>query len=173
MRFAAAGLALMLAAPVAAQDAPYVEFASKVLAAVQPRSFASNREYCGTIAITGSGRLIASRARRGGLDGCVPRDPRGPSRVIASYHTHAAFDPGADSELPSASDLFADMAEGIEGWIATPGGRLWFINGRRGEARLVCGLGCLPADPEFVTGASGPIRERYSLAELVAREARR
>lgn len=175
MKATAVTVALLgvLAGPAGAQDAEMMGFAKRILAGVQHRSFAANREFCGTIAVTRRGRLIASRPRRGQRDGCTPRDPWGFAEVIASYHTHAGFDPQADSEVPSAEDLRSDMAEGIDGWVATPGGRLWFNDGRRGETRLVCGPGCLPSDPAFADAASGPIRNRYTLRQLVVREAGR
>lgn len=156
----------------AAQDRSEVAFARKVLSSVQGKSFASNREFCGTIGATEDGRLVASHPRRGGRDGCRPRDPVGAWEVFASYHTHAGFDEGADSELPSVSDVLSDMDEGLDGYLATPGGRFWFIDGQSGTVRQICGVGCLPSDPDFVPGLWGVIRKRYSLGQLERRAAR-
>jgi hypothetical protein len=155
----------------AAQDAAEIAFARAVLSQLQAPSFASNREYCGTIGETEDGRLVASKPRRGGRDGCRPSDPRDAVEVFASFHTHAGFDAGADSELPSVEDVLSDMDEGLDGYLATPGGRFWFIDGQSGTVRQLCGLGCLPQDPDFVPGVWGPIRKRYSLGELERRAA--
>ncbi|MDJ0827212.1 MAG: DUF4329 domain-containing protein [Rhodobacter sp.] len=163
-------ICLLATAPADAQTQAEVEFAMKLLASVQADSFDRNREYCGTIGVDETGRLIASQPRRGRRDSCQPRDPRGVTEVIASFHSHAAFDADADSEVPSVDDVLGDMEEGIDGYVATPGGRFWFIDGQTGSVRQICGLGCLPADPDFVPQVFGPVRQRYSLGELERRE---
>lgn len=173
LRFFLSGLAgvLILLGPAAApaQDADVVNFARMVLADLQDRSFADNREYCGRIGVAEDGTLVASRPRRGRRDGCRPTQlPRG-ARPLASYHTHAAFDPAADSELPSPQDLDSDMSEGVDGFVATPGGRLWFNDSVLGETRLICGPYCLPTDPAFADGIWGFPEPRYSLDQLAAR----
>lgn len=173
MRVLAAFAALCLAAgaAVSAQERPEAAFARQILTGLQAKSFASNREFCGIIGRTADGRLIASHPRRGQRDGCRPRDPLGAATVIASFHTHAGFDAEADSELPSVSDVRSDMDEGLDGYLATPGGRFWFIDGQTGSVRQICGPGCLPADPAFEPGIWKPVRKRYSLSELERREA--
>jgi hypothetical protein len=145
-------------------------FARQILSGLQARSIAANREYCGIIGLTETGNLIASAARKGRRDSCLPKDPRGAIELIASYHTHAGFDEYADSEVPSASDVIGDMEEGLDGYVATPGGRLWFIDGQSGTTRQLCGLGCLPSDPDFLPGQWGPVKQRYTLSDLDARE---
>lgn len=160
-----------LSGPLPAQDRAEVAFARQILSGVQAKSFASNREFCGTIGLTETGGLIASHPRRGQRDGCRPRDPVGAFEVIASFHTHAGFDPDADSELPSVSDVQSDMDEGLDGYLATPGGRFWFIDGQSGTVRQICGTGCLPTDPDFEPGLWGRIRNRYTLGDLERREA--
>lgn len=152
-----------------AQSAAETEFAREILSQLQERSFAENREYCGTIGISGDGRFVASRARRGGRNGCLPPSPRGVKEVIASFHTHAAFDPDADSELPSPRDIYSDAREGTDGYIATPGGRFWYVDGENLTASLICGIGCLQVDPAFVPGMWGPIRTFYTVEELEQR----
>lgn len=165
----ASALGIGFGSGCAAQDAELVDFAHRTLAELQARSFATNREYCGTIGISSEGVLVASRPRRGKRDVCRPTNLHGKARALASFHTHAAFDAQADSELPSPQDLASDMAEGIDGFVATPGGRLWFNDGRSGETRLLCGPYCLPADPAFVDGTWGPLSWRYGLADLESR----
>ena len=62
------------------------------------------------------------------------------------------------------------MQEGVNGYVATPGGRLWFIEGARGIVTLVCDLGCMDQDPDFRPGVWGWVATRYSLDEIEARQ---
>ena len=166
-------LALLLAAiasPALAQSEAEVTFARQLLAGLQSNSIAANREYCGIIGLDQDNRLIASRARKGRRDSCQPRDPRNVAEVIASFHTHAAFDEEFDSEVPSSDDILGDMEDGLDGYIATPGGRFWFIDGQTGSARQICGIACLPQDPDFEANLYGQIKQRYTLSELERRE---
>ncbi|MCP3972651.1 MAG: DUF4329 domain-containing protein [Rhodobacteraceae bacterium] len=171
------GLAVLVLAmlgatqPAAAQDRSVSELARRVLSAAQAGSFRSNREYCGTIGFNAAGHLVASHARRGGRDHCLPEDPPGAVMVVASFHTHAGFDPDADSEVPSVDDVLGDRYEGLHGYVATPGGRVWFIDGQAGTVRQLCGRGCLPTDPDFEPQVFGPVAQRYTLRALRRREA--
>ncbi|WP_167684343.1 DUF4329 domain-containing protein [Parasedimentitalea denitrificans] len=144
-------------------------FARKVLTDLQRQSFAANREYCGIIGLTETGGLIASAPRKGSRDSCRPKGPRSAIELIASYHTHAGFDEDADSEVPSASDVIGDMEEGLDGYVSTPGGRLWFIDGQSGTVRQLCGLNCLPADPDFLPDQWEPVKQRFTLSDLEGR----
>src|SRR5262249_44949109 len=62
-----------------------------------------------------------------------------PNRILASYHTHGAFDPRVLTETPSSIDFDAVASEQTDAFIATPGGRFWRINSRTGVAHLLCG----------------------------------
>lgn len=168
----AAAAALLVGPGVArAQDAAEMAAARAVLLQLQPRSFAENREYCGYIGRMPDGRLTATEVTRGDTWGCLSRaDESRFVQIVASFHTHAAFDRAADSEVPSTDDVRGDMAEGVNGYVATPGGRLWYIDGRRGVATQVCGLGCMGQDPNFIAGDAGPIAQSYTLQQLQARE---
>lgn len=176
----ALGLAILLApfngedgGQAYAQDASELAVARGVLMQLQPRSFAENLEYCGYIGRMGDGRLAATEVTRGDEWGCLSRgDESRFVEVVASFHTHAAFDRAADSEVPSTDDVRGDMAERVNGYVATPGGRLWYIDWRQGVATLVCGLGCMGQDPNFIPGDAGPIAQRYSLRDLILREGR-
>ena len=176
MRLALPLTVLLLAAPAApsaAQEGALVATAKGVLAQLQARSFAAGREICGLIVRTPRGTYRAIPPRMGSSDGCTPRDdPRIDGEVVASFHTHGDFDPGMDSEVPSLEDLRADRAEGIVGFVSTPGGRLWLVDGPRGRVRLLCGVGCLPRDPAFRAGLTGPIARGYDERGLRARERR-
>lgn len=156
--------------PAHAQEASVVAAARAVLSDLQAISFASNREYCGILGRNDEGQMVASAPRAGQRDSCRPRNPRSTDTLIASFHTHAAHDIGADSEVPSSNDLRADMEDGIDGFVATPGGRFWFIDGTRGVAHLICGPGCLPQDPNYDPAHAGPIASRYTLRDLEQRE---
>ena len=152
-----------------AQNSAETAFARAILSQIQAKSIAQNREYCGTIALTADGRYVASRARRGRRDGCRPVDAR-EGEIVASFHTHAAFHENADSEVPSPEDVYSDSDEGLNGYVATPGGRFWFVDGRNETVSLICGIGCLPSDPEFVPGLWGQIRSFYTIEDLEWRQ---
>jgi len=147
-----------------------VAFVKAGLNALQQRSIAENREYCGYLGKTLTGTLALSPARRGDVSGCTPDEPPAGLRLLASYHTHAAYAFAYDSEVPSSDDLEGDMAEGVNGYVATPGGRLWFIDAAIGRAILLCGPGCVAADPRFEPDPAFPVRNSYSLAELRVRQ---
>ena len=167
-----AGLAAsLIGQSVQAQSPEEIAFARQILTQLQDNSFAANREYCGIIGLTADNKLTAATPRKGRRTSCQPRDPRDAAEIIASYHTHGGFDWDADSEVPSTEDIIGDMEEGIDGYVSTPGGRLWFIDGQTGVARQLCGLGCLPSDPDFEPEVFGPVRDRYTLNQLEQREA--
>ena len=176
MRFLT-GLAVCLFAPatVSADSADPISKAELagiklVLADVQRRSIEQNREVCGLFGRNADGKLVSTSGRLGGRDGCRPGyDPRGVD-VFATWHTHGAFELDYDSEVPSPADVEAEIKERSIGFVATPGGRLWMIDGERGVANLVCGRSCLPADQNFEAGVFGPIAKRYTLEQLYARE---
>lgn len=169
----ACALALLpaVANPSVAQNAAELAVARGVLLQLQARSFAENREYCGYVGRMPDGRLTATEVSRGDTWGCLSRaDESRFVEITASFHTHAGFDRAADSEVPSTDDVRGDMAEGVNGYVATPGGRLWYIDGRRGVATQVCGLGCMGQDPDFIPGDAGPIAQSYTLQQLQVRE---
>jgi hypothetical protein len=144
--------------------------ARAVLMELQPRSFSENREYCGYIGRMPDGTFMATEVTRGRRDSCLSRgDESRFVEVTASFHTHAGFDRDADSEVPSVDDMRGDMEEGVDGYVATPGGRFWYIDGARGVAVLICGLGCIGQDPDFVEGVGGEIASRYTFDALRAR----
>lgn len=166
----AVALAIVTSAPALAQDPAEMRAAREVLMQLQPRSFAENREYCGYVGVLPDGTVSVTEVTRGRRDSCLSRaDESRFVEIVASFHTHAGFDPEADSEVPSIEDIEGDMFEGVDGYVATPGGRLWYIDGQRGVATLICGLGCMGQDPNFVPGIAGPIANRYTLDDLDAR----
>ena len=155
-----------LETPRAAQGAAQINAARQVFAAIQPMSLRENVEYCGVIGVNNRGLLAASPAVRGVVDSCEAETPANIITITASYHTHGGFSADYFNELPSMNDVRADLAEGIDGFVATPGGRIWFVDSSDRRITQICGLGCLPQAANFVVGANGPIQQTYSFAEL-------
>ncbi len=99
-----------------------------VFADLNPTSIEQNVEFCGYIGFTADGELAYSQPTRGDEGSCLSDDPTNLELITASYHTHGGFSPDYSSELPSGTDMEGDEDEGIDGWVATPGGRLWYID---------------------------------------------
>jgi len=161
---------LLLSPGVAsAQSAAEDALIRQVFAQLQPVSFRENVEYCGYLGLNDDGQLVASPATRGDEGSCLADDPADIAVITTSYHTHGAYSPDYYNEVPSGDDMEGDEEEGIDGWVATPGGRLWYIDTEDMIARQVCGIGCLTADPRFVAGDMGHIEQSYSYGDLVRR----
>lgn len=97
-----------------------------VLNRINPTSVAQNREFGGWIYRNqdntyGSSTPVRGEAASLTLPNPAASTPAG-SRVTASYHTHAAFDPRFDNENFSPTDISTDNRLGIGGYLATPGG---------------------------------------------------
>lgn len=164
-------LSLLLAQPAVTLPPDRDVAQAKVwLARVQRLSFATGREYCGYLGYTADGSLQFTDTVRGGHDGCTPAMPDSRITLIASLHSHGAYDPDVPAEFPTSRDMESDAREGVNGYISTPGGRLWYIDSRAMIAVQLCGLGCLPQDPDFHAGDDGNIRSRYTQRGLRALE---
>ncbi len=137
---------------------------------VQRQSFRGDREYCGYLGRTRSGRLVVTRMRRGQRNGCTPPMPQRGMTLLASIHTHGAYARDVPAEFPTTLDMDSDAAEGVNGYIGTPGGRLWFIDSAARVAYQLCGPGCLPQDPHFHAGDDGVIRHSYRYRDLLRLE---
>lgn len=169
----AAAIIVAGAGTASAQNAAEMAAARAALLQLQVRSFSENLEYCGYIGRLPDGRLTATEVTRGDNWGCLSLGNEDRFvEIVASIHTHAAFDHAADSEVPSTDDVRGDMIERVNGYIATPGGRLWYIDWQRGVASQICGLGCMGQDPRFIPGDGGVIAQQYSLRDLQIRESR-
>lgn len=140
--------------------------AKAALTALQAKSFAANAEYCGYIIRDANGVMTTSQPVQGDTDSCITPELPDDVVAIASFHTHGAFSFDADAEFPSPSDVEADEAEGVDGYISTPGGRLWFVDSSELVVSQLCGIGCLPQDPQFEEGVSGQVNLSYTLTEL-------
>lgn len=161
-------LLLLSPAPLSASEASVFEvaLARKVLGQLQVRSALENVEYCGYLGFDDAGTLVATDAVPGGPDWCEPVWPE-ELEVVASYHTHADYDPTAWSEIPSGNDMESDEEEGIDGYVSTPGGRFWYIDTEDMVATQICGIGCLPRAPRFIPAPEDDIRQSYTYDELI------
>jgi hypothetical protein len=144
--------------------------AKHILSDLQLRSFRQNREFCGYIATDDEGRLFPLPVNAGFEAACpLPRIPRGTS-VVASFHTHGTYSPLYQSEFPTVQDMLIDAAAGTNGFISTPGGRLWYVDSRAMVVTQICGRACLPQDPFYDPDDDGDVRLSYTFDELVERE---
>lgn len=145
-------------------------FVTDILRDLQIRSFRENHEFCGYIGRDGAGALVSTQIN-GGTEASCPLPPIPPDiRVMASFHTHSTYSPFYASEFPTVQDMQTDAAYGINGYISTPGGRLWFVDTDRMAARQLCGRGCLPQDPNYRPEGDGPLRPVLTYADLVRLE---
>lgn len=161
-------LVAVLAGPVAvaAQDAGELRIAREVLTRLQPVSFEKKREYCGYIGYDAQGVMTASPPVMGTKDSCAAPFPRNLA-ITASYHTHGDFDRGYFNEIPSDIDMEGDRRFYMNGYVSTPGGRLWFIDSQVMVARQVCGVACLPVADRFRKGAKGDVARSYTFEALI------
>lgn len=154
-------------APANAPSGPVVDnFARSFLNTIQPRSIAEEREYCGYIYVNGAGQLQATEAVPGTFASCSMPVPRAGQGIIASYHTHSSYRPGYDNEVPSVVDLESDFAFGIDGYVSTPGGRVWLVDFQTQTTRQVCGRSCVYTDPGYDPIADRNVATQYSLDQL-------
>ena len=166
-------MALALGPAPAFEPPPEAEVAlvKARLTPLQHLSFAARYEYCGYLGARPDGQRVFTEMLRGGHNGCTPKMPAEGLALHASLHTHGAYDPFVPAEFPTVRDMESDRAEGVNGYISTPGGRLWYIDSRAMIAVQLCGRGCLPQDPNFHAGDDGEIAKRYTIGALRALEA--
>ncbi|WP_209347508.1 DUF4329 domain-containing protein [Pontixanthobacter sp. CEM42] len=147
------------------------QLARETLSELQLRSFAESREFCGVIYEDYEGELSVTRIIGGGGHSCAPAFLKRPGMLtLASFHTHGNYNPEYIGEFPSPTDLEADIAGEIDGYVSTPGGRFWRVDGQARAAELICDEGCLAKDPNYVScAAAAPQKQRYTLEELVGR----
>lgn len=139
-------------------------FAVAFLDQMQALSLASGREYCGLFGRTPNGTVRATAPVRGERDSCTPTFEPDAFGTFAVYHSQGAFDGAVDAEVPSAFDVVADREQEVIGYVSTPGGRVW--RSERGEARLLCGPGCIAADPAYQSDLHPPVARAYTADAL-------
>ncbi len=107
--------------------------AFNVLNGINPRSVRENREYGGWIYRSQDNSYSSTSPVGGDNDSVLLPNPASVipqgSKLTASYHTHAAFDPRYDNENFSPQDLNGDNRLGIDGYLATPGGYFKYHRG--------------------------------------------
>lgn len=167
---ALATIAAMFAAPAShAQDAQELEFVQGLMESMNQLSVRFNREVCGFVLQDADGSYTSTKASWGGEASCASMPLEPGQRAVSSWHTHAAWGLGYDGEVPSIQDVEGDMRFGVNGWVGTPGGRLWYVDGTTGTMTQACGRDCLPVDPNFFPEEHGPVAETYTLDGLYAR----
>lgn len=144
-------------------------FAMNLLNGMQAQSIAERREFCGYIYAAPGGGFTATTPKLGGFASCDLFAPQG--TVVASYHTHGAFDFDYDNEVPSDVDLLGDFQFNLIGYISTPGGRFWRVDPATRRTDQICGLGCLVTDPQFIPRDEASVRLSYSVPDLQQRSA--
>ncbi|WP_271077959.1 DUF4329 domain-containing protein [Aurantiacibacter sp. MUD61] len=151
--------------------AEVTEFARQQLGELQQRSFNDRIELCGLIAENAAGELVSRTVRVGDTDSCSAAyfDARS-LFPRAIYHTHGSFNPRYDSEVPSEVDVAGAVEFGLDGYVATPGGRFWRVNAGNGIAEMVCGESCLPQDPAYDPCSAPAPEQRYTVSSLQARD---
>ncbi len=160
---------IQMAPRALAQSPAEVSFVAALFNDLQAQSIAEDREYCGLIGVDAAGTLIATAPQRGRVSSCLPPAPASVSFVVlASYHTHGAWSPDYFTEVPSFADMRTDIEDGTDGYIATPGGRMWYVDARNQIARQICGLNCLVPDPSHIEDPAFPVRATYTLDDLRA-----
>jgi len=144
-----------------------IEYVLSVLDELQAASFADGREYCGYVLLSPLGHFDKTERRKGHEGSCRPKSPPNDYDILASFHTHGAYSVEYESEYPSRDDVLADMSEGNDGYVSTPGGRVWYVDGATGLSSLLCDRGCVRADPKFVTDGIAPEMGRdYAMDDL-------
>ncbi|RGP40741.1 hypothetical protein BPTFM16_01029 [Altererythrobacter insulae] len=142
-------------------------FARQELRALQQPSIADDTERCGIIFEDSDGELGVTGVVEGEQASCGIAFFDLPGMApIASFHTHAAYSPQFDSEVPSLDDMQSDIANRMHGFVSTPGGRMWWIDWETRRANLICGEGCLPRDPNYVPCTTGQLPQSFTPEEL-------
>jgi hypothetical protein len=145
-------------------------FVSSLLAGLNRTSFAQNTEICGYMGRDPQGNLFTTLNAPGLEAECILPTPPANMTLLASYHTHGTYSPEYDSEFPTTTDMESDRAANIDGYISTPGGRLWHVDSDTMTVTELCGVGCLPMDPGYRPDEAGRITTHYTYAGLQQHE---
>lgn len=166
---ATVALSLLIAPAARAQSGQEAAFVLALMESMNALSVRFNREVCGYILRHPNGAYSSTKVSWGGHATCASLPIEDGMEVVSSWHTHAAYAVDYDGEVPSIQDVEGDMALGVNGWVGTPGGRLWFVDGVNGTMRQFCGRGCLPEDPDFMPEDHGSVEDVYTLDGLYRR----
>jgi RHS repeat-associated protein len=96
---------------------------------ISDRSICENREYAGYLYQNADGTYSYNTPQRGSpfeSDPALSVPIPGDARIVGSYHTHAAYDPGLglENELFSLRDKVADDSLAAPGYLGTPSGAI-------------------------------------------------
>ena len=153
-----------------AQSYPELPLVRKLLSELQAPSFEKNREFCGWVGRNASGTLVVGKTYRGRRANCSWRFEHDDKvTLVATYHTHGSYLYRYDNEIPSIVDFVNHVRLKARGYVATPGGRLWVVDGVRREVLLICGPGCLPVDPGHKEKPNPRLRKRFTEKQLFDR----
>jgi len=89
--------------------------------------------------------------------------------VTSSSHTHGPHDPDYTVEMLSDQDMLSNRSLAVEGWVATSGGRQWYVDLALIETRQACGTGSVPMAPGYESAGDGPVARHYRFDGLVVR----
>ena len=146
-------------------------FAIAFLDSIQAQSIAEQREFCGFFYRALDGAIRATPPVKGTFAMCRMPFPGlwFWQKHVASYHTHGAYGEFYDNEVPSVTDLNSDIRLGFNGYISTPGGRVWRVNHEERSTQQLCGLGCVTTDPGFVPRNESGVLPFYTIDQLKLR----
>lgn len=155
--------------PINSKDV-IAQYAAQQLNQLQAKSFADGVEYCGMIYENSEGTLSTSEVFKGDDGTCdFHFEYGGALNPVASFHTHGGYDVEYDNEAPSLIDIEEDIKNQVDGYIATPGGRLWRVDWREEYAEQVCGERCLTQDPDYRPCPAYPVKAKYTTRSLESR----
>lgn len=72
----------------------------------------------------------------------------------------------ADTEVPPVDDWQADIHENINGYIASPSGRVWFKDPTYKQSVMLLGPGSVVSDPNFRRCQNFAPRAQYTIPQL-------
>jgi hypothetical protein len=143
-RVLTAVLILFWPLPSSAQSPEETAYVLGLMRAMNQLSVRFNREVCGFVLRDRTGRYSSTKVSWGGEATCASLPLQPGVTAMSSWHTHAGWDPDYDGEVPSIQDVEGDMTLGVNGWVATPGGRLWFVEGGPARFARSAGAGAFP-----------------------------
>ncbi len=144
-----------------------ISFAKHTLNKAQTLSFQNNVEYCGYIGVDKNGGFTHTPFTKGKKSYCKAQAIDDEFIILASFHTHGTYSEDHESEIPSSDDLKADIMEGLDGYISTPGGRLWYSDAETKSVRLICNEACVKQDVNYEPFPETVIEQSYTLEQLV------
>ncbi|GEM_PF-3868680 len=103
---------------------------------INPQSISENREYAGMIYRNKDGTYSYTQPNAGTTDGSNPggiNSVPSETEATAYYHTHGGYDPAYKNEVFSPADINYANSNNIDGYLATPFGKLLYYNHNTGE----------------------------------------